>query len=268
MEFSDDAVLASETPQPAGAAPRRGPGRPTLSNEELLDRALNLFLENGFERTSIDAIAASTGMAKRTLYLRYEDKFALFKAALERAIDEWIIPVEQLRAAETDDFEETLLRIGQMLLANVMSPKGLRMLRITNAESARMPEIGAYTYRQGTERTLAYLADLFRRRAPAGGEMADADEAALAFMNLVVSGPPVMAAWGVALDQAAIDAQTRHSVRLFLLGLLPRGAGGGTPTADAAALEGENRRLRNLLVEAMLENAALKEGREEGRGGD
>ena len=29
----------------------------------------------------------------------------------------------------------------------------------------------------------------------------------------------------------------------------------------ATALEAENRRLRTLLVEAMLENAALKEGR-------
>src|SRR5438067_6045932 len=83
----------------------RGPGRPTLSNEELLDKALDIFLEKGFERTSIDAITAAAGMAKRTVYLRYGDKTALFKAALERAIDEWIVPIESLQAAESEDLE-------------------------------------------------------------------------------------------------------------------------------------------------------------------
>lgn len=251
----------------------RGPGRPTLSNEALLDKALDIFLEKGFERTSIDAITAAAGMAKRTVYLRYGDKTALFKAALERAIEEWILPVETLRALECDDLEETLLRIGQTLLANVMTPAGLRLLRITNAESGRMPEIGAYTYQNGTERTLAYLADLLQRRiAPEGEGLPDAHEAALAYLYLVVSGPPTMTAWGMTVDQAAIDHHTRYCVGLFVRGLLardtapaeihvrqvalPETGGGG---ADPRALEDENRRLRTMLVASMLEAAALRE---------
>lgn len=47
---------------------RRRPGRPSLSNEALLDVALDLFLDQGFERTSIEAICARAGMAKRTVY--------------------------------------------------------------------------------------------------------------------------------------------------------------------------------------------------------
>src|SRR5579864_3977103 len=93
----------------AAASPRRPRGRPSLSNEELLATALDIFLEKGFERTTIDAITEAAGVAKRTVYLRYGDKKALFKAALQRAIEEWIIPVVQLRAAETPDLEETLL---------------------------------------------------------------------------------------------------------------------------------------------------------------
>jgi AcrR family transcriptional regulator len=255
------AVDAAEAP-PAKAA--RGPGRPTLSNEELLDRALDIFLEKGFERTSIDAITAAAGMAKRTVYLRYGDKTALFKAALERAIEEWIVPVETLRAAETGDLEETLLRIGQILVANIMSPGGIRLMRITNAESGRMPEIGAYTYRHGTEPTIAYLADLLARRL--GLEPQGAHEAAVAYLYLVVSGPPTMTAWGMSLDEATIEEHTRYGVELFLHGLLPRAAEAVTPSTcegrEPEALEEENRRLRNLLVEAMLENAALREGRD------
>jgi AcrR family transcriptional regulator len=258
---------------------RQGPGRPTLSNEELLDKALDLFLEKGFERTTIDAITASAGMAKRTVYLRYSDKTALFKAALQRAIEDWIVPVERLRAAESDDVEDTLLRVGQILLENLMAPAGLRLLRITNAESARMPEIGAYTHQNGTAPTIAYLADLIQRRIPFRADIADAQEAAFAFLYLVACGPATMAAWGVVLDNAAIDRHTQYCVRLFLYGLLPReasaamahsvngGAQSGTTHAESRlprpqhweALETENRRLKKLLLDSMLQVAALKE---------
>jgi AcrR family transcriptional regulator len=277
MNSQTEPVLALDAAQEPPVKPARGPGRPTLSNEELLDKALDIFLERGFERTSIDAITAAAGMAKRTVYLRYGDKTALFKAALERAIEEWIVPIETLRAAETDDLEETLLRVGQILVTNLMKPAGLRLLRITNAESGRMPEIGAYTYRHGTERTIAYLADLFRRRLePDGGELAEAEDAALGFLHLVVSGPPTMTVWGLHLDEAAIDRHTRYAVDLFLHGLRPRegaekppepgdasGAEAGGQLLDAAALEDENRRLKKLLLESMLELAALKERRGE-----
>ena len=52
----------------------------------MLDTALSLFLDKGFEQTTIDLIAASVGMTKRTIYAKYEDKAALFRAAVERAI--------------------------------------------------------------------------------------------------------------------------------------------------------------------------------------
>jgi AcrR family transcriptional regulator len=258
---------------------RQGPGRPTLTNEELLDKALDLFLEKGFERTTIDAITASAGMAKRTVYLRYSDKTALFKAALQRAIEDWIVPVERLRAAESDDVEETLLRVGQILMENLMTPAGLRLLRITNAESARMPEIGAYTHQNGTAPTIAYLADLIQRRIPFRSDIADAEEAAFAFLYLVACGPATMAAWGVVLDKAAIDRHTQYCVRLFLYGLLPRETSGGAArSANGSgqpgrthverdvprpehwqALQTENRRLRKLLLDSLLQVAALKE---------
>lgn len=231
--------------QPEHAGKRR-PGRPSLSNEELLDKALDLFLEQGFERTSIDAITAAAGMAKRTVYQRYGDKEALFRAALERAIEEWIVPVEALEAAETADFEETLLAVGRILVANIMSPAGIRLLRITNAESGRMPEIGAYTYRQGTARTIDWLAALFARRLGPG----DWEQAAIAFLYLVVCGPPTMTAWGMQLDAGEIDRHTIFGVRLFLHGLVPGG--------EAERLREENRRLKELLGAATLEATTLR----------
>ena len=235
----------SQWEQTAGIG-RRKPGRPTQSNEKLLDTALNLFLQNGFERTSIDAIAAAAGMAKRTVYARYDDKTVLFKAALTRAIENWIVPVTKLRSAESDDLEKTLLRIAQLLLTNILSPSGLRLLRLSNAVSGSMPEIAAYNTRMGTEPTLAYLADLFRRRLlPADAPEPEADEAALAFLHLVVGGPASTAAWGVKLSDEAIDRHTRYCVRLFLHGALPSQGGG--------VIERENRQLKATVEAATHE---------------
>lgn len=228
---------------------RRKPGRPTLSNEQLLDTALELFLQNGFERTGIDAIAEAAGMAKRTVYARYIDKTALFKAALTRAIEDWMVPVEKLQSAESDDLEKTLLRIAQLLLANVLSPAGLRLLRLSNAVSVSMPEIAAHNTRMGTEPTLAYLAGLFRHRLlPADAPAPEADEAALAFLHLVVGGPASTAAWGVVLDNEAIERHTRYCIRLFLHGALP--------AQGSAVIERENRRIK-----AIVEDAARTLGR-------
>jgi len=222
VKSGDASAAGRRRPDPPTGS-RRRPGRPSISNEELLEIALDLFLKKGFDGTSIDAITASAGMAKRTVYARYGDKESLFKAALGRAIEEWIVPVDRLRAAETDDLEKTLIAVGQMLVANVLSPAGLRLLRLTNAESVRMPEISTENVRLGTEPTLVYLADLFRRRmAGPGSAMEDAEQAAQAFLNLVVGGPANNAAWGMVIDPLEVERHTRYAVRLFLHGLLER----------------------------------------------
>ena len=158
-------------------------------------------------------------------------------------------------------------------------------MRITNAESGRMPEIGAFTHKQGTAPTIAYLTDLIRRRIRPGGiDVARAQEAAIAFLYLVVGGPASMTAWGIALEKAEIDTHTRYCVRLFLHGLLHsqsevapvqaldgrRGSRKQTaPPLTVAAtayepdkvktLEEENRRLKLLLAESVLEVAKLKD---------
>jgi TetR/AcrR family transcriptional repressor of mexJK operon len=263
--------LRKERAPATGPGPRR-PGRPSLSNEQLLDKALEIFLEQGFERTSLDAITAAAGMAKRTVYLRYGDKKTLFKEALKRAIEEWMIPVEALRAVETEDFEETLLAIGRLLIKNVMSPAGIRLLRITNAEAGRIPEIGAYTYEVGNAQTIAYLEDLLERRMTARGCVRrDWRPAAVAYLYLVICGPPTVTAWGMEVDETAIEQNTRYGVHLFLNGLLDHadlqrcnrltedGPVSDRPVDSDHDLARENRLLRQMLVESMLETARLRD---------
>lgn len=209
-----------------GVRLRPSAGRPTRAqalerDRQLLDTALDLFFEHGFERTSIEAITAAVGMAKRTIYARYGDKRSLLRAALTRAIEEWRLPTARLVELESDDLEASLLAIGRRLLANILRPEGLRLLQLTNAEARRMPGLGPFTSQLGTEETLAFLRDLFARRI-AGIAPEDADGAAMAFLQLVVGGPANMAALGYALDPEAVDQQTVYNVALFLNGLLAR----------------------------------------------
>jgi AcrR family transcriptional regulator len=240
------ATIQGEEPSAPSPRPRRA-RRPSLSNEAFLDKALDLFLEQGFERTSIEAITARAGMAKRTVYLRYGDKASLFKAALRRAIEEWVVPVERLRAAERGDLEECLLAIGQILVDNVVSPAGVRLMRLANAVS-HLPEMGAYSVELGSERTIGYVADLFRRHL--GRDLPEAEDAAEAFLHMVVGGPASTAAFGVTHDPAATRRRVRYGVRLFLQGLTAQSR--ESVSGDAhAPLADEILNLKRLLTEAM-----------------
>lgn len=53
-----------------------------FSETDVLRRAQRIFLQHGFEATSYDIIAASTGLSKPSLYNAFGDKAALFEQAL------------------------------------------------------------------------------------------------------------------------------------------------------------------------------------------
>jgi AcrR family transcriptional regulator len=203
-------------------------GRPTREqaqarHAELLDTALDMFLENGFQLTTMEGVAAAMGMTKRTIYARYEDKAALFLATVQRAIDRTMTSVEELRAAETEDLEATLIAIGQMRIADLSRPEGVRLRRIINTESYRFPQIFSMSYEQGAKPVITFLTDLFRRHDNAGAICAgQPDMAANVFMSMVVGGPVRLLVSGNPMSSTEIDDWVSAAVRLFLNGIKPR----------------------------------------------
>ena len=171
----------------------------------------------------MDAIAASTGMAKRTIYGLYPDKAALFRAAVQRAVDRWIVPIEVLYAVETDDLEETLIAIAKMRLESFTSPAGVALQRVLNAEGYRFPDLFRLAYEQGTRPALKFIADVLARHAATGSiEIDDAELLGTAFLSMVVGGPATGAMWGYVLDPGVLHERMRVFVRLFLDGVRPR----------------------------------------------
>jgi AcrR family transcriptional regulator len=229
--------------------------RRSPSNDELLDKAFELFVEHGYEGTSLDAICGAAGLAKRTIYIRFNDKETLFKACVQRAVELWVVPIEELVQLETENLEESLGRIGRLLLDRSLSPEGLSLMQLTFAVSRRMPNVSSHNVEEGTRVAIAYLADLFRRRiSDQLTHFAGAEEAAIAFLNLIVGGPVNMVCSGFVLDDAFVERYVKAGVQLFLHGLV-------TLPDDAtalAAVENENSRLKKLLAETMLELDAAR----------
>jgi TetR/AcrR family transcriptional repressor of mexJK operon len=212
----------------SAASLRPTPGRPTRAQAEsrhaqLLESALERFLEHGYELTTIEEIIASIGMHKSTMYGLYPDKKALFLASVQRAIARWTLPVEAFKQLETDDLEETLIAIARLRLANTVSVMGLKLQRILIAESLRFPEITQMFWEQGVESGFAYLTDLLSKRAKRGEIEVDQPELiAHGFFTLTVGLISRMILMGTKIDQKGVEKRLCLYVKLFLDGVRPR----------------------------------------------
>ena len=204
---------------------RPGVGRPTSAqqeqrHEELLNVALDIFLERGFEQTTMEEIATHVGMSKRTVYARYEDKGALFKAAVKRAVERYTVPRDALEAIATDDLEETLAAIARLRLVNLARPVATKLQRILSAQSYRFPELFKSAFEEGTGPTISFLVDLFARYSAKGEiKVTEPRRAATAFLSLVVGGPARVIVSGNRLDDKETERHIRFTVGLFLRGV-------------------------------------------------
>ncbi len=130
--------------------------------------AKGLFLQSGFQGTSMDAILAASGIAsKDTLYRYYASKEELFVDVL-RSITTASLHLVQLKeqSVEPRSLQELrmLLRtIAQDVLETMLQPEYLAVLRLTIAETARFPEIGTLFRQTVPEPALHAFQTLLRR---------------------------------------------------------------------------------------------------------
>lgn len=204
------------------------PGRPTREQAQarqraLLDCAFEHFLDKGYETATIDAIAADVNMTKRTVYARYADKAALFRAAIRRGTERIAPTQEAIEATRKTDLEETLVAIAMLRIALVATPEGTKLQRLINTESYRFPDIFQTYYDIAALPTVQVLAGMLEDETTAGRlAIEDPLLAATVFMSMVVSGPVRFLVSGNALGREDIDRRVRFSVRLFLKGAEPR----------------------------------------------
>ncbi|MBU6267324.1 MAG: TetR/AcrR family transcriptional regulator [Sphingomonadales bacterium] len=203
-------------------------GRPTRAQAEarhgeLLDAALDHFLEKGFELATVEAIAASVNMTKRTVYARYPEKVALFRAAVAQAIAGLAVSEEKMRAAMAPDIEQTLVNIARLRVDPLATPAGLKLQRIIQTESYRFPDIFTLSFEKGALPVIRFLGELLERETAAGRlAITDPALAANVFISMVVSGPIRILTAGLRVTAEEVDHRIRYAVRLFLDGARAR----------------------------------------------
>jgi TetR/AcrR family transcriptional repressor of mexJK operon len=209
--------------KPAKAVARGG--RPSRANaprlrERILAAATALFLAEGYGSTTIEGVAASAGVSKRTLYARFKDKSALFAAVLHRIIDQ-IRPPPEVPLLVGGTLPEILRRLAGMILRAALSPQAIALHRLLYAESARFPELvraiesggGA---REATELIGNLLANELRAMQLSAEDRAFA---AQQFIFMVVTLPRRRAmGLGTPMTAAELDAWAEKATRLFVRG--------------------------------------------------
>ncbi|MCY1707415.1 TetR/AcrR family transcriptional regulator [Pannonibacter sp. SL95] len=186
--------------------------------QQILDGARRVFRANGFDGTSMDAVAREAGVSKGTLYVYFDSKEALFKALILK--DRFDQPESCLQIPATiGDLEHDLKTIAGLYLARMMQPDMISMLRMVIGATEKFPKFGPLLYEEGPLRGRENLKDFLRPHIAAGAlEIEDEDVAAWHFLDLCIAGTlrRMLLNVGDAPTDAERTATVNAAVRVFL----------------------------------------------------
>lgn len=159
--------IAAGKPRRRGDRKKSRGGRPSRAdalqlNERILAVATELFLNEGYGSTSIEAVAAGAGVSKRTFYHRFNDKAALFAAVVHRIIEQ-IRPPADVPLIEGANLQQMLRRLAGLMLRAALSPQAIALHRLVTAESVRFPNLARAVYGEWVRQATALIRDLLAR---------------------------------------------------------------------------------------------------------
>ncbi|MCW6512884.1 TetR/AcrR family transcriptional regulator [Lichenifustis flavocetrariae] len=202
-------------------------GRPSQEealrrDERLVEIAARMFMERGFDATTIDAVAEAASVGKATVYARYKDKAELFAAVLKRQVDRWLAVNDASMPAE-GTIEEVLLALARRKIAIALTPEAVAINRIVSAQAGRFPELAKLVYKEGSQRSTAQIAELLRGFVHTGEIVTtDLEITAELFSSLIIGRQIRLALLGIDIDPEPLDQRLRAAVQLFLNGARPR----------------------------------------------
>lgn len=169
-------------------------------SEHILFTAKDVFLELGFERSSMDVIAARAETSKRTLYAHFENKEKLYLAVIELVRG---LYADKLKSPADygDDTAEALTQFCGRFLELMLWAPSIGMCRLTISEAARFPEGSVSFYDAIFTTAHERLAEFMRERMKLGPKAAS--EAAYDLIGRVLHPRFSRALFG--LDQVRDD---------------------------------------------------------------
>jgi AcrR family transcriptional regulator len=179
---------------------------------KILDGARQVFAEQGFDRATVDQIAARAGVSKATVYNHFQDKQALFVAAVVELCDDFRAGLERCLEDPAGDPEHVLQSIGEQVMMVSLSPSTSCLYRQAIAEAQRLPEIGRMVFERATIPVQETVASHLRRWNEVGAlRIDDPRSAAIAFVALCQGDLVIRLRLGVL--ERPVDDQVRETVR-------------------------------------------------------
>ncbi|BBB00894.1 putative TetR family transcriptional regulator [Actinacidiphila reveromycinica] len=142
----------------------------------ILWAAKDVFLEMGFERASMDVVAARAETSKRSLYAHFESKDNLFLAVVDLVRERYLGRLGTPADYGEDTAEATVLFCGRLVQMLLWTPT-VRTCRLGISEAGRFPEAAAgyhdAVFATAHDRLAAFLAERLRRPPEAGAALAE-----------------------------------------------------------------------------------------------
>jgi len=115
----------------------------------MLDRSLQVFLERGYQGSTLEELARASGVTKRTIYTDYGDKEGLFAAMVESLAG----GISHEPGADG----ETLQSLAARIVYRIHSDELVGLHRLVIAESPRFPELARTFHAQTDARHISAL---------------------------------------------------------------------------------------------------------------
>lgn len=195
------------------------------TKKKILDKALELFAENGYDSVSVGEIAKAVGIKAPSLYSHYPSKQAIFNAIVEdtalqyqKYTDKINIHVQNAKkdmSVFSEITEEVLIKkVSQIFSYSLHDEEISRFRRMMTIEQFRSEELSAFYTERYVDRMIRYHAEIFKNLI-AAGEIRDENIETLAMMYV----SPVITLLGVCdrqpeREQECIKRLEEH-VRLF-----------------------------------------------------
>ncbi len=136
------------------------PGRPKSEEkaDAIRNAAIDLFMADGIERTSMDAIAAAAGVSKQTVYSHFNCKDDLFRACVASKVETYGLKPSSIPA--DDGVDRFLAHIGRAYLTLLSDPGVIRMFRLMASEADKHQATVKSFHESGPVRTMRNIARL------------------------------------------------------------------------------------------------------------
>jgi len=163
----------------------------------ILEAARQLFLENGFSETSMDAVTAQAGVSKSTVYSHFETKEDLFEAVV-RARAEQVLAQLKAFGQPSGDPSKDLEAFGFIFQKVVLVPEARAWHRLVLAQAERHPELARSLFEAGPAQVLGLLESYLREQSKQGRlNIRKPGQAAEQFVGLIVGAELIRGLFGV-----------------------------------------------------------------------